>query len=265
MPDSSTSTLDDVASIPPPTGSGESIIKNLQGSFKKLNGKNYLFWKQSFMGFIGAYEKQSHLTDDPPATTSKTYAKWKAHDYAVKSWMTSTMEPDVARSFLMMATAKEIWDACKETYGNETNISRVYELHGQLHSLKLADKSYQDYYSQFRSIITELEIYQPVVPDINTIKQQCNDLYVCAFLDGLPPDVRKQLNGQVFNSATVPSLASVYGLLIRTPVVPTTTSLPPPPSDTSALASFRGRGASNSARGRGGHSGRGRGRPTCQY
>src|SRR5436190_24396603 len=110
MPDFSTSTLDEVASIPPPTGSGESIIKNLQGSFEKLNGKNYLFWKQSFLGFIGAYEKQPHLTDDPPTESSKTYAKWKTHDYAVKSWTTSTMEPDVTRSFLMMATAKKIWD-----------------------------------------------------------------------------------------------------------------------------------------------------------
>src|SRR3954465_13602497 len=76
------------------TGSGKSLIKNLQGSFEKLNGKNYLFWKQSFMGFIGAYEKQSHLTDDLPISNSLTYAKWKAHDYAVKSWMTCTMEPD---------------------------------------------------------------------------------------------------------------------------------------------------------------------------
>src|SRR4051812_16307340 len=100
----------------------------------------------------------------------------------------------------MMSTAKKIWDSCKETYGNETNISRVYKLHRQLHSLKLDDKSYQDYYSQFRSIITELKIYQPVIPDIATIKQQRNDLYVCAFLDRLPPDIGQQLNRKVFSS-----------------------------------------------------------------
>ena len=166
------------------------------------------------MGFIAAYEKQSHLTNAPPESNYSTYAKWKAHNYAVKSWMTSTMEQDVARSFLMIATAKEIWDACKETYGNETNISRVYELHGQLHSLKLADKSYQDYYSQFRSIVTELEIYQPVVSDIATIKQQRNDLYICAFLDRLPPNIRQQLNGKVFSSEKVHSVASVYKQLL---------------------------------------------------
>src|SRR3954465_4454393 len=115
-----------------------------------------------------------------------------------------------------------------------------FELHGQVHSLKLADKSYQDYYSQFRSIITELEIYQPVVPNINTIKQQRNDLYVCAFLDGLPPDIRNQLHGKVFSSDKVPLVATVYSQLIRTPVL---SSPPPQPTpDSFALASFRGRG-----------------------
>src|SRR2546430_8871082 len=176
------------------------------------------------MVFIGAYKKLSHLTDDPPVSTSSTYVKLKAYGYVVKFWMTSTMEPDVARSFLMMSTAKEVWDACKETYGNVTNIARVYELHGQLHSLQLGEKSFQDYYSQFRSIITELEIYQPVVPDINTIKQQRNDLYVRTFLDGLPPDIRNQLNGKVFSSGKVPSVATVYSQFIRTPVL----SSPPP-------------------------------------
>src|SRR4051812_32081259 len=102
------------------TGSGKSIIKNLQGSFEKLNGKNYLFWKQSFIGFIGPYEKQSYLTDDPIKSNSSIYAKWKVYNYAVKSCMTCTMKPDVARSFLMMATAKKIWDSCKETYWNKT-------------------------------------------------------------------------------------------------------------------------------------------------
>src|SRR3954466_11581554 len=143
-------------------------------------------------------------------------------------------------SFLMMSMVKEIRDACKETYGNETNIFRVYELHGQLHSLKLDDKSYQDYYSQFQSIITELEIYQPVIPDIATIKQQRNDLYICTFLDGLPPDIRQQLNGKLFSSEKVPSVASVYSQLRRTPVI--SSSAPPQvSSDSSALASIRGR------------------------
>ena len=51
----------------------ESMVKNLNGTSEKLNGKNYLLWAQSFETFTAAHRKMSHLTKPPPDSKDATY------------------------------------------------------------------------------------------------------------------------------------------------------------------------------------------------
>ena len=63
----------------------ESLVKNLNGASKKLNGKNYLLWAQNFEIFIAAHRKISHLTKSPPDNKDATYDDWFADDAAIVS------------------------------------------------------------------------------------------------------------------------------------------------------------------------------------
>lgn len=58
--------------------SRESLVKNLSGTFKKLNGKNYLLWSLSFETFVAAHRKIRHLTHPPPDVKDATYDE-KSH------------------------------------------------------------------------------------------------------------------------------------------------------------------------------------------
>ena len=109
--------------------SRESIVKNLSGTFEKLNGKNYLLWSQSFETFVAAYRKIRHLTHPPPDMKDATYGDWYANDSAVVSWLVNSMESNVVRGVMMLRPVKKIWYTLNTTYGHEKNISRVFEVY----------------------------------------------------------------------------------------------------------------------------------------
>ena len=67
--------------------SRESLIKNLSGTFKKLNGKNYLLWAQSFETFIAVHRKLKHLSQPFPDAKDATYEDWYVDDATIVSWL----------------------------------------------------------------------------------------------------------------------------------------------------------------------------------
>jgi len=60
-----------------------SIPKTMLGTTVKLNGSNYLLWKQAFHIFIGAQNKLARLLHEPPATSDPTYVTYLIGDYSV--------------------------------------------------------------------------------------------------------------------------------------------------------------------------------------
>ena len=85
--------------------------------------------------------------------------------------MVNSMDEGVACSVMMLKPAKKIWDILRSTYGNEKNIARVCETYEQLFTHKQGDRSVQDFYSTLRSLLDELEVYQPLIVDISKMKK----------------------------------------------------------------------------------------------
>jgi len=50
-------------------------------------------------------------------------------------------------------------------YGNERNLSRVFEIYKRLFELKQGDKFVTDFYEELKGLINELEMHQPAVTD----------------------------------------------------------------------------------------------------
>ena len=111
----------------------------------------------------------------------------------VISWMLNSMDEGIARSVTMLKFAKKIWDTLRSTYGNEKNIARVCEIYEQLFTYKQGDRLVQDFYNTLRTLLNELEVYQPLVTDIFKMREYREELAVAIFLAGLQPDLANQI------------------------------------------------------------------------
>ena len=71
---------------------------------------------------------------------------------------------------MFLTTAKKIWDTLKVMYGNEKNLSRVFELYECLFELKQRDKSVPEFYGELKGFIDELKMHQPVDTDVTILR-----------------------------------------------------------------------------------------------
>ncbi|RVW39075.1 hypothetical protein CK203_084126 [Vitis vinifera] len=61
-----------------------------------------------------------------PETTEPGFRKWKIENSMIMSWLINSMNNDIGENFLLFGTAKDIWDAAKETYSSSENTSELF-------------------------------------------------------------------------------------------------------------------------------------------
>jgi len=52
------------------------------------------------------------------------------------TWLLNSLEEKINSSVMFLPTAKDIWDTLKVMYGNEKNLSRVFEIYECMFELK---------------------------------------------------------------------------------------------------------------------------------
>jgi len=78
-----------------------------------------------------------------------------------------------------------VWDTLKVMYGNEKKSSRIFEIYECLFELKQGDRSVSEFYEELKSLIDELEMHQPSITNVATLKGYHQNLVVSKFLSGL--------------------------------------------------------------------------------
>ena len=63
------------------------------------------------------------------------------------SWLINSMTNDIGENFLLYETAKEIWDAAKDTYSNNDNTSQLFGVESTLHDLWQGEQSVTQYFN----------------------------------------------------------------------------------------------------------------------
>ncbi|RVW17834.1 Retrovirus-related Pol polyprotein from transposon RE2 [Vitis vinifera] len=154
-----------VSSVTSPESGGRSEIPNLGGSDSspilitrhKLNGHNYLQWSQSVLLFICGKGKDEYLTGEAamPETTEPGFRKWKIENSMIMSWLINSMNNDIGENFLLFGTAKDIWDAAKETYSSSENISELFQVESALHVFRQGEQTVTQYYNTLTRKIVE--------------------------------------------------------------------------------------------------------------
>ena len=99
-------------------------------------------------------------------------------------------------------------------YGNEKNPSRVFEIYERLFEL-MQGYPFVHEYEELKSLIDELEKYQPVVTDAATLRGYRQDLAVSKFLSVLSPSLRSQVRVQILGGDNILTLTATIFRVMR--------------------------------------------------
>ncbi|KAL3751835.1 hypothetical protein ACJRO7_012637 [Eucalyptus globulus] len=146
---------------------------NVQITTIKLNGSsNYLLWAQAVKVYINAKGKLHYLTTDPPDENSRDYNGWMRENDTLLVWLWNSMEPSIAANVMFHTTAKGVWDDLMESYSQDKNMSRVYELYEKIFNFKQGDKSLGEYYSALKVEFQVAKFLSGLNADLQPVKSQ---------------------------------------------------------------------------------------------
>ncbi|RVW60619.1 Copia protein [Vitis vinifera] len=93
--------------------------------------------------------KEEYLTGAivQPKEDDPGYRTWKLENSMVMSWLINSMTNDIGENFMYYGTAKEIWDAARETYSNIDNTSAIFEIKSILQDLRQGDSTVTEYFN----------------------------------------------------------------------------------------------------------------------
>ncbi|KAJ0046448.1 hypothetical protein Pint_05386 [Pistacia integerrima] len=142
-----------------------------------------------------------------------TYKKWLAENNMVMSWLVNSMNMDIGENFLAFETAKEIWDAAKETYSDIENTSEVAEIERILHDLRQGDLTVTQYFNILTCNWCQLDMYEvhnwSCTTDGLLYKKIVEKKLVYKFLLGLNKNLDK-VRGRLMGAKTSPSLREAF-------------------------------------------------------
>ncbi|GAV79607.1 UBN2_3 domain-containing protein, partial [Cephalotus follicularis] len=94
----------------------------------KFNGTNYLPWSKACMLSFRANKLVGYLTGTTPRPKKGNDEKWLCEDALVMSWLLNSIEPTFSPQYMMLDSAKDVWDAIAEQFSQGNNYAQAYEL-----------------------------------------------------------------------------------------------------------------------------------------
>ncbi|RVW83044.1 hypothetical protein CK203_042497 [Vitis vinifera] len=217
-----------VSSVTSPESGGRSEIPNLGGSDSspilitghKLNGHNYLQWSQSVLLFICGKGKDEYLTGEAtmPETTEPGFRKWKIENSMVMSWLINSMNNDIGEIFLLFRTAKDIWDAAKETYSSSKNTSELFQVESALHDFRQGEQTVTQYYNTLTRYWQQLDLFEThswkCSDDATTYRKIVEQKRLFKFFLGLNREL-DDVRGRIMDIKPLPSLREAFSKVRR--------------------------------------------------
>ena len=227
-----------------------------------FDGSNYGPWRCAFLEFLNAHGLRHHLTDSSPKESDPAYLEWSRLESVVCSWLISSVATQIMEPLSMTRPARALWLKLETMYANKSNVSRTVRLYEELFACRQGTRTLQTYYGAVDAIFTNLELYQPLVLDLDTLRRYRDELRAGAFLSGLRPELADMIQGQVLGGSRVLPTEEIFAAALRVQEsLPTSQSSQP--TETSALIAS---GGAPRASGKSAPSGRTRtSYPSCKY
>ncbi|RVW61368.1 Retrovirus-related Pol polyprotein from transposon TNT 1-94 [Vitis vinifera] len=199
-----------------------------------------------------------------PETTEPGFRKWKIENSMIMSWLINSMNNDIGENFLLFGTAKDIWDAAKETYSSSENTSELFQVESALHDFRQGEQSVTQYYNTLTRYWQQLDLFEThswkCSDDAATYRQIVEQKRLFKFFLGLNREL-DDVRGRIMGIKPLPSLREAFSEVrreeSRKKVMMGSKEQPAPTLDASALAarSFNSSGGDRQKRDR----------PWCDY
>lgn len=186
----------------------------------KLNGQNFLQWARSVRLFLQGKGKEEYITGDAeqPRKDDPNSQKWRLENSLVMSWLLNTMTNEVGENFMYYNTAKEIWDAAKETYSNVDNTSAIFEIKSLLNDLRQGDLTVTEYFNTLTRYWQQLDTYEEIewkcIEDSKQYKEIMEKDRIYKFLLGLNKNL-DEVRGRVLGTKPLPKVREVFAEIRR--------------------------------------------------
>ena len=190
-------------------------LQNIQSAYR-LNGKNYLKWSQFVQTYLKGKGKLSHLLGTGPERDDPRFSAWDEADSMILSWLWNSMTPEVSDTYMFLPTAKEVWDAVRQTYSKAQDAALVYEIKVRVSAMKQGTKSMTEYANSLQSLWQELDHYQCIKTkcseDAAILKSFIEKDRVYDFLAGLNVEF-DQVRVQILGKDEIPTLNETISLI----------------------------------------------------
>ncbi|KAL4297144.1 hypothetical protein GQ457_12G028170 [Hibiscus cannabinus] len=159
-----------------------------------------------------------HWTSQKPNSTDPGYEKWIQENSMVMSWLTNTMTPSIGGNFLLYTTAKDIWDAAKETYSNSDNVAELFRIECQAANLKQEGMDVTIYYNTMTRFWQQIDLYESSdwtnAADAALYKKKVDQKRIFQFLNGLHKGL-DDVKGRILSTKPLPSVREVFSEVRR--------------------------------------------------
>lgn len=179
----------------------------------RLDGKNYLQWAQIVRMFLKGKGKLSHLDGTGPRQGDPKFQTWDEEDSSIMSWLWSSMQPETSKNYMFLPTAKDIWEAVRQSYSKVQDAAVLYELKTKASTTKQGNRSVTEYYYLMRALWLEIDhnlnIQMKCAEDTKTLRNHMERDRIFEFLVGLNANF-DQIRVQILGKKWLPSLNEVF-------------------------------------------------------
>ncbi|XP_056852639.1 LOW QUALITY PROTEIN: uncharacterized protein LOC108835624 [Raphanus sativus] len=189
-------------------------------------GSNYLLWSRLVKTAIGRLGLWSHITDEAQTKpvvkededekekekALAEFKRWVKDDLMVLSVLQGSLELHLLEAYSYCETPKHLWEVLQKTYGNKTNLSRVFELKGAINALVQDGEEFAKHLGKFRALWNELEGLRPNTTDQDTLAERREQDQVFGLMMTLDP-AYKDVIAHILRSTTLPSMEEVCAQL----------------------------------------------------
>jgi len=185
-----------------------------------LDEKNYDLWAPLIQIHIAGRKKMGYLRGliKAPHEDDPKYDDWFSEDQKIKSWLLSSMKPEIMKRYIRLSTSKEIWDSLKAAYFDENDEARIYSLNQKASRLRQNSRPLATYFGELTEIFQELDHFNKVSMecenDIKMFQKSTERQRVYIFLGGLD-DRFDQVRGEVLRKDPPLGLQASYAYVRR--------------------------------------------------
>ncbi|RVW12513.1 hypothetical protein CK203_082418 [Vitis vinifera] len=128
----------------------------------------------------------------------------------IMSWLINSMNNDIGENFLLFRTAKDIWDAAKETYSSSENTSELFQVESALHDFRQGERSVTQYYNTLTRYWQQLDLFEThswkCSDDAATYRKIVEQKRLFKFFLGLNRELDDKESDDGIQRATCPTL-----------------------------------------------------------